>query len=74
MSRTPSFRTDFLVRNGWEPVQEPVRAGGHRITMWRDPLSTPAPGGGTRQKVLWPHEAEYIADRRAHLVRSVMED
>jgi hypothetical protein len=68
------MRADFLIRNGWEPVHVPIHKGTYRITMWRDPLPTLAPGGGTHHRVLWPHEAEFRAERRIFLVRRVMED
>lgn len=61
----PARRASFLLGQGWEPVQEPVRDGRFSIVMWKDPLST---------KVLWPHEAEFRADMRLAVIRSVMED
>jgi hypothetical protein len=70
----PAKRASFLLEQGWEPVQESVRKDRVPITMWRDPLLTRHAGGWTEHKVLWPHEAEFRADMRLAVVRSVMED
>ena len=69
----PAQRTDFLLRQGWEPVEERIRKDGIPIIMWRDPLPTKHAAGWSEHKVLWPHEAEFRADMRLTIVRSVME-
>ncbi len=68
------MRTSFLIAQGWEPILDRDARLRFPVTMWRDPLRTVRGAGLPERRVMWPHEAEYVASRRIHLVRSVMED